>query len=398
MRIEAIRLDILESEPISFQWRPLRTMCEYPGSHKVRFAHKPFEGPGLRLDPKPVYTCLLRIRTDANIETCGVLASSFGREHVEWTAHTFKVQWVPELVGTDALNREYLWHKMWMARRYFHMPSSAPTALIDDLMWDIAGLHAGLPVHKLLGGFRDRVPAYRTVTSMSHEETLDAAARAREQGFKGFKDHLMLGVERNLAVARELRDLVGDDMVLMHDPVQQYTVEEAIRVGRELEELGYLWIEEPLQEHDIRGLKRVSDALDLPVMALEHVPADPYLALPYLIEGAIDIVRQSGLGSTGGAGITGQMKLANLAEMFGVNCHGGNPHVVAAVRNDDWWEAPDFSLSPSTQPDRVLQAATASLIRDTTRVEDGFMYPPQGPGLGREIDWDGIAARTVLKV
>jgi len=398
VKIEAIRVDVLESEPIPLEWKPARTMCEYPGSRKVRFAHKPFEGPGLSLDPGPVFSWLLRIRTDAGIETCGVLGSSLGREHAEWTARTFKAQWAPELVGMDALNREYLWHKMWMARRYFHMASSAPVALIDDLMWDIAGLHAGLPVHKLLGGFRDRVPAYRTVTSMSHEETLEAAALAREQGFKGFKDHLMLGVAGNIAAARALRDLVGDGMALMHDPVQQYAVEEAIQIGRELEGLGYLWIEEPLQDHDIRGLKRVSDALDLPVMALETVAGNPYLAVPYLVEGAIDIVRQSGMGPTGAAGITSQMKLANLAEMFGVNCHGGSAHVVAAVRNDDWWEVTDFSPARHPQPDRVLQTATASLITDTTKVEGGFMYPPQGAGLGREIDWDGIAARTVEKI
>jgi L-alanine-DL-glutamate epimerase-like enolase superfamily enzyme len=178
-------------------------------------------------------------------------------------------------------------------------------------------------------------------------------------------------------------------MVLMHDPVQQYTVDEAIKVGRELEKLGYLWIEEPLQESDIHGLKRLSDALDMHVLALESVQGAPYLAVPYLSAGAIDIVRQTGLG------ITGQMKLANLAEMFGVSCHGGNPHVVAAIRNDDWWE---HAAWPPTAPDRVITAATSKLIRATHRVEDGYMYVPQTPGLGREIDWDQIADRTVLSI
>ena len=118
----------------------------------------------------------------------------------------------------------------------------------------------------------------------------------------------------------------------MHDPVQQYSVEEAIAVGRGLEELDYLWIEEPSQEFDLNGLKRLTAAIDLPVMALESIPENPYLATPYLTADAIDIVRQTGLG------ITGQMKLANLAETLGKNCHGSNPHVVAAIRNDDWWE------------------------------------------------------------
>ena len=389
MKLEAIDLLILESDPVEPEWKPLRTMREYPGSHKVQFGHRLFDGEGIRLEARAAFTCLLRIRTDANIETVGVLSSSWGREHLEWEARTFKLQWEPELVGTDALNREYLWHKMWMARRYFHMPSTAPLALIDSLLWDLGGLQAGLPVHKLLGGFRDRVPAYLTETGIPYEDTLKTAQRAVDEGFKGFKDHSMLGVDTNLALARDIRALVGDEMVLMHDPVQQYTVEDAIRVGRRLEELDYLWIEEPLQEFDINGLKRLSEAIDLPVMALESIQGNPYLAAPYLAADAIDIVRQTGLG------ITGQVKLANLAEMFGKNCHGGNPHVVAAIRNDDWWEV---SAWPPTSRDRSLDAAFAGLIQDTTEVRDGYMSVPQTPGLGRAIDWEQIDARTVMTV
>lgn len=257
-----------------------------------------------------------------------MFGASWGQEHIEWEARTFKLQWEQELVGTDALDRKYMWHKMWIARRYFHLPSTNPVALIDLLFWDIVGLYAKLPVHKLLGGFRNCIPGYLTETGVSHDDTLKSALRAKKEGFKGFKDHSILGVEANLELVKDLRKLVGNDFALMHDPVQQYSIEDAIKVGRNLEELGYLWIEEPLQEFDINGLKRLSDTLDLQVLSLESIPGNPYLASPYLAGGAIDIVHQTGLG------ITGQMKLANLAETFGLNCHGGNPHVVAAIRTD----------------------------------------------------------------
>jgi L-alanine-DL-glutamate epimerase-like enolase superfamily enzyme len=104
------------------------------------------------------------------------------------------------------------------------MPSTDPVALIDTLLWDLAGLCAKLPVHKLLGGFRDRVPAYLTETGIPYEDTLKSAQRAVDEGFKGFKDHSMLGIDTNLALAKEIRDLVGNDLVLMHDPVQQYSI------------------------------------------------------------------------------------------------------------------------------------------------------------------------------
>ena len=388
MKIEEIRIDIIESESIEPAWRPLRHMMEYPGSYRARFGHRPWQGEPVRLEPRPAYGAVLRLRTDSNLETCGLLNVSWGKDHVEWEAHAFKAQWGPEIIGENALDRERMWHKLWMARRYFHVTSTAPIELIDMLFWDLGGQMANMPVHKLIGGFRDRIRAYQVVTSLSYEENLKAAAKAKDDGFFGFKDHMMLGVETNLSLARELRDLVGDEFELMHDPVQQYTVDEAIHVGKALQDLSYLWIEEPLQEVDIRGLKKLADALELPVLALESIEGHPYLVVPYLVAGAVDIVRQRGLG------ITGQIKLANLCDMFGVGCHGGNPHVVAAVRNDDWWEHTSAPLAPPPS----LQTAFASLIQDTTRVEGGYMYPPTGPGLGRRIDWDGIESRTIATV
>ena len=79
MKIESIDFQILESDPVEPEWRPLRAMREYPGSTKVRFGHRLFSGDGIRLEPRPAYTCLLRIRTDANLETIGSLSSGWGK-------------------------------------------------------------------------------------------------------------------------------------------------------------------------------------------------------------------------------------------------------------------------------------------------------------------------------
>ena len=81
--------------------------------------------------------------------------------------------------------------------------------------------------------------------------------------------------------------------------------------------------------------------------------------------------------------------------MFGLNVHGGGAQVVAATRNDDWWEV---SAWPPTGADRSLAAAFSGLIRETTEVRGGYMYVPQTPGLGREIDWEQIEARTILTI
>ena len=97
MKIESISFQILEGDPVEPEWRPMRTMREYPGSHKVRFGYRLFRGEGIRLEARPAYTCLLRIRTDENIETIGSFASGWGREDLEWGARDVQAS-----VGTGA--------------------------------------------------------------------------------------------------------------------------------------------------------------------------------------------------------------------------------------------------------------------------------------------------------
>ena len=81
-------------------------MRGYPDSYKVRFGHRLFDGDGIRIEARAAFTCLLRIRTNPNVEAVGTFSSSWGRGHLDWEARTFKLQGEPELVGADALNRE----------------------------------------------------------------------------------------------------------------------------------------------------------------------------------------------------------------------------------------------------------------------------------------------------
>ena len=127
---------------------------------------------------------------------------------------------------------------------------------------------------------------------------------------------------------------------------------------------------------------------------MESVEGLPYLATPYLQNNVVDIVRNQAMG------ITGQMKLANLAEMFGKNTHGGHAQVLAAIRNDDWYEhhAREAFQRGDNMPRRPLSLAASELIKETSEVRDGYMYVPQTPGLGREIDWEQIEARTIMEI
>jgi len=378
MKITELRIDILEMEPIYPIARSNGNMTEIPDLLWPRFVGGPPKSPEIREEePRTSYSSLLRIQTDSGIETCDIFGNGWIREAVEWEARNFKVRMAPELVGLNAFDREYIWHKLWYAQRFMYI-SPSWVSLIDTLLWDLAGLYAKMPLHKMLGACRDKVPCYITAMALAPGPALGA----KEAGFFGYKDHSYLGPKKNIEAAKATREAVGDDFFLMHDPVEQYTYNEAVRVGRALEELNFLWMEEPLQDYDLMGLKKLCDTLDLPILALEFMGAvggEPYIAAPYLALGAVDIVRQRGIG------ITGQIKTAHLAEAFGAKVHGGSPHVVAAISNDPFFE----TGGPKKPPEK-------GIIRDMTVIgEDGYMYVPQGPGLGREIDWNEIEERRV---
>ena len=335
--------------------------------------------------PSPTYTCTLRLVTDGDLDAHVLMASSFQREELEWEARDFKARIAPMLVGVDAFDREYIWQRFWYAQRFLYTGRQL-LDMVDTMLWDLAVRQARMPLYQLLGGCRERVPAYLNVDGDSIDELAAASVSAKEAGFKGAKDHSYRGVGANIELARQLRAAVGDDFLLLHDAVENYTYEEALQVGRELERQNYTWLEEPLQDHDLAGLKKLCDRLDLPILAMEwvgYVGGQPFSAAPYLAGGAVDIVRQRGIG------ITGQLKLAQLCESFGVEVHGGSPHVTMAIGNDPLYEAGRAMPLPA---DAELDC------RGTVVVDDGYMTIASNDTPVVEPDWDDMerSALTVI--
>jgi len=331
---------------------------------------------------KPTYSLLLRLATDKGMSAFTMYGSGFHPDDLEWQAKSFKATIAPMLLGVDAFDREYIWQRLWVAQRFFYTGRGVVDT-VDNMLWNLAARHARMPIYKLLGGYRDKIPAYRNIGGASIDELVADAVKAKQQGFKGCKDHAYRGPKEYLELARELRAAVGDDFELMHDAVWSYDFDDAVRVGRALERYNYSWIEEPLMDYDLMGAKKLCAALDLPVMAMEWVGAiggQPYSASAYLALEATDIVRQRAVG------ITGQIKLAQLAESFGRSVHGGDPHVILAIKNDPIYEAGGWSTRPN--PSEVT-------FTGTTVVENGYMYMAVSDREPEEPNWDEIAKQAV---
>jgi L-alanine-DL-glutamate epimerase-like enolase superfamily enzyme len=284
----------------------------------------------------------------------------------------------------------------WVPERR-RLGQSSYASAIDNCLWDILGQAVGLPIYQILGACRHRVLAY---ASTQHHETLeqfvDEVKVCKTQGFKAYKIHPPSpngghDYRLDIAVAKAVREAAGPDFTLMIDPVGVYTREEAIKVGRAIQDLGYVFYEDPLPTKDIEGLVELCRDLDIPVHIGEFL--DSIYDFPeYLRRGATDAVRFI-VDNVGG--ITGGMKLAHMAECFEMECaphnwgnvyyHAVHFHCELAMPNNVWFEM--------TVP---LGSSDLAFMKDKIRIApDGYVYAPTKPGLGYEIDRDALDKFTV---
>ncbi len=199
-------------------------------------------------------------------------------------------------------------------------------------------------------------------------------------------------MSRDVAIYAAVREAVGDDFALMADPVAAYSYEEAVRVGKTLEQLGYEWFEEPLPDRDVMGLQRLSAALELPVVGTETLGGVPEVISDYLARGVVDVVRGDVSWS---GGITGLLKIAAIAEGFGARCevHTAIYHPLEVANLHALCATPNATHFELLWPLHEYRASLATPLEIDTK---GMARPPTGPGLGIELDWDRIDGSTVL--
>ncbi|MCU1523931.1 MAG: mandelate racemase [Microbacteriaceae bacterium] len=330
---------------------------------------------------------VLSMKTDE-----GITGVSFGSGGLDSriTARAF-AQVRPFFLGRNPLAREKnALEFLWFDRRWNHSPIYA-FGPFDVATWDIAGKRADLPIHELIGTAADRRAVY--VSSMFLSTPDEYAAQAREvlaRGFRGYKVHPPGPGALDMEVYAAVRDAVGPDFPLMADPVATHTFEEALRIGRFLESLGYLWFEEPVYDYDFESLKKLTRQLDIPIAGTETIAGGSHLTAQFISSGAVDIVRTD---ASWRGGITSSLKTAHLAEAFGMSCELhtaiyhplelANLHTALAISNTGWFEL----LYPIEDYDFGLA--------EPLDIRDGYAYAPTGPGLGAVYDWDAIENATV---
>jgi len=340
--------------------------------------------PGFEQDEHEVL--LFELETDAGISGITTASGFAGRMDYLELAEMFLVGEDPREVRTlvEQLDPLNLW-----GPRFWHF---------EVALWDIVGKDAGKPVYELFGGSGDPIRAYASTGELRGvDERLAYAEERVEEGFEAVKLRCHgEGPAPDLEVVRRIRETYPD-LTLMMDAnmgwsvpmvdVEQWSFRQALSVARELETIGNVaWLEEPLDRRDYGGLARLRAKADVPIAGGEFNNGLHHFR-EFVKQGSLDVLQPDAVLATG---IKGGVTVAEMAATHGLTFapHTWNDGLgfaanlqLLAAADARWCEYP---LDP---PGWSLETRDF-LLDEPISAEDGHVTPPDGPGLGVDLNWD----------
>ncbi len=304
----------------------------------------------------------------------------------------------PRVVGRDPFDIDPIWEDLYNRIKDYGLTGMTIAGIsgIDIALWDIMGRALGKPVHKLLGGaHRSEVIAYATglyFIDMDRltEEAVEEAQGYAADGFRAIKMKIGLGdLKLDAARVGAVRRAIGPDVKLAVDANHCFSVPNAIKLGRMMEEHDLLWFEEPISPEDHDGYVEVSRALDMAVAGGEN-DFTRWGFRDIIARKAMDIV-QPDLCAAGG--FSECRKIAALASAFGVECvpHAWGSAIGLAATVQFLAALGDQPPAFRPMPPMLEFEQTPNPLRDQLAQQPieqtkGVVPVPQGPGLGIEID------------
>jgi D-galactarolactone cycloisomerase len=333
-------------------------------------------------------TTLVQVDTDEGISGLG--SCSGNGELIECIAAKILS---PLLVGMDPTRIDEVWDRAYIrgGHKEFGTRGIGVVALsgIDVALWDIVGKIRGLPLYQVLGGkCRDKVPVY--ATALYPEKPSRVAKRARgfaDQGFHGVKIKVGFDLNQDIEIVRAVRNELGRDFIVMTDANQGYTVDVGLKAAEAFAESGVFWLEEPLFVEDIAGHAQLRERTGVRIAVGENLHMCSAFE-NFVVRQGVDFL-QPDVARAGG--ITEIIKIAALAaaHQMPMSFHtwgdavalAASIHLSAAMTECTVMEL-DYTYNP----------LRAELLRQPLEVENGFMVPPDKPGLGIELDIDALEA------
>src|SRR5947209_2645807 len=357
MKITGIETDLLRLPPVEFTGDAIHDFGSTPGG------------------------VVLRVLTDAGIT--GWAYSNFatieGGPRVVQTILEYEVK--PVLIGKDPAFPKRIRGDLWRALEYQGMQGITQFALslVDIAVWDILGKAAGLPVYKMLGAVRDRMPAYAMCgwyreNDSDHSQYKRTINETLEIGYRAFKVKVgRFGLDDDVERIEVGRKTAGKDIRILVDANQAFNRVEAIRRGRAYQELGCFWYEEPLPHCDYEGYAELAATLDMRIATGEN-EYNKRAFTDLLMKRGADVVEPD---NRRAGGPTEWMEIGAIADGFGVELasHGGGPvnmNILCAIPNAIYMES----------------GGKQKMVK-------GEVMAPEAPGMSSEVTKDFIAKHKI---
>ncbi len=335
----------------------------------------------------------LKVESDEGLVGWGEATFHGGRITAQ-TAHSLGQR----VIGKDPFKTDAIWKDLFQSGYRVGHAGAYVSALgaLDIAFYDMKGKALDTPVWNLLGGkHRDRVPIYSSLMErdLPPEADVERVQDRMGRGFSWVKLHtgtawsFDTGKDRTVETVRALRDHCGDEeeLKILVDVNQAYTVHTAERIGRSLEELGVFHFEEPIAPWDLQGYNRLQAALQVPLAAGEQ-EFNLWQFRDLITVANMDIL-QPNLTTCGG--YTQGMKIAALAQAFNrpITTHNTDPMLMTAIHLHFWAACSSciYAQEYFGEDQHPLRDDTP-VLKTPLSIENGEMIVPDGPGLGVEID------------
>jgi L-alanine-DL-glutamate epimerase-like enolase superfamily enzyme len=293
-----------------------------------------------------------------------------------------------ELIGRDAADRDGIQRLLTRGGTNPAMPGVL--SAIDVALWDLEGRRAGAPICALLRGALDRLPAYASLPTTELHAYLDLVEEVRALGYAAVKLHAYGDPARDVELHRAVH-AAHPDLAVMHDAEGVYAFDDALAVGRALDEVAARWYEAALPDFDLAGYRRLRAALDVPVLPAGDAVWEPRQFAEALRDPPWDVLRTD---VTAAGGITPMRAIFALAAEHSMDVEpvsyghtlvqAANLHVMLAYGRSAYFE--------QAYPFEAWEYAVLNPIRADA---EGIVHRPDGPGLGVDLDPDALEAATI---
>ncbi len=295
---------------------------------------------------------------------------------------------VPAILGMNPFETEAIWEKMDFIAPTYSMAKAA----IDMALWDIKGKSLGMPVHRLLGGSKpEKIPNVGLVGIDEPEVVAGVSEDFVKNGYKGIRLKIAPGHDVDCVAA--VRDAIGGGVDLRVDCNQGYRTAEAVKMIREIEPYGIEFVEQPTVWWDFNGLAEVAAAVDTPLMAHESM---------YLLSDVKNLIDVGAVGVLGlktyrpWGGLTGARRLLEMARVMNIPCmfHDDLELSVSLAAATQIISAYKNVITHKCELSGYPEWMGSDVTTESVRFEKGYVYVPEGPGLGVELDDDKVEKLT----